>query len=169
MKGLPRSNSRGPVQKQELIKQCLMVRNVALNVDGAAGVGFGTVVVGDLPEGNILFLGGTAYITVSKVVAAGVIDTFTGNYSLGSAPTADATLSGAEIDLIPSTVLAAATGGVSPRTRAAQPAQAILDNTDGSLEINLNVLIDDASISANGQSMSVSGDICLLYAILLDD
>lgn len=171
-KGLPRSLSRGSPAVSEIVKQTIKLDNVPLISSGATGVGFGTAVFGDFPEGNILILGLVSYIQVKKDTvagAAGVIDAFTGSYSVGSAPTADATLSGGEIDLIPATTLAAATAGVSPLTRAVNAAQAILDNTDGTLEINLNLLLDDASVSADTQHLKVSGQLFLAYIVLGDD
>ena len=88
---------------------------------------------------------------------------------IGSAPTADATLSGSEVDIIASTALGAATAGVSPRARGTNATQVILDNTDGSLELNLNLLIDDANISADSQSLTASGELHIVYSVLGDD
>lgn len=167
-KGLPRSKARGSAQSNPIIKQTVRVRSVPINVDGATGIGWGTAVIGDLPEGNILFLGAVAYMQV-QTAAGGIIATFTGSYAIGSAPTADSTLAGAEVDLIPATTLAAATAGVSPRTRGVNATQAMLTNTDNSLEINLNLLIDDASISANGQACTLTGDVFLSYVVLGDN
>lgn len=168
-KGLKRSIQRGGTARSIVRKGTFILKNLAINVDGVTGIGFGTAVLGDFPVGNILLLGAMSYIQISKGVAAGTIDTFAGNYSVGSAPTADAVLSGAEVDVIPSTALAAATAGVSPLTRGVQAAQAMLDNTDDSLELNLNLLIDDASISANTQGLIANGVVEVLYSVLLDD
>lgn len=170
MKGLPRSLSRGSAQAQEIIKHTLKVNAVAIQVDGVTGVGFGSCVIGDLPEGNFLLIGAVSYLQFTKAASAsGIQATFDGDYSIGSAPTADVTLSGAEVDIIPSTALGAATSGVSPKARGANATQVILDNTDGSLELNVNLLIDDANISANDQDLTVSGELYLLYSMLGDD
>lgn len=168
-KGLLRSLGRGSPARQEIVKQVVKMSAVAIEVDGATGVGFGAVAIGDLPEGNILFLGAVSYLQFAKVTATGVQDTFDGDYSIGSAPTADVTLSGAEVDIIPSTALGAATAGVSPRVRGSNATQVMLDNTDGSLELNVNLLIDDANISANDQILSVTGELHLAYIVLGDD
>jgi hypothetical protein len=98
-----------------------------------------------------------------------VTTTFTGAFSIGSAPTADATLAGVEVDIVPQTTLSAATARVSPRTRAVNVTQFMLDNTDNSLEININVLIDDASVSANNNACLLNGEIQILYSVMLDD
>lgn len=166
MKGLIRSLSRNPV-RQAVRKQVVRLSNVAISVAGTTGVGFGSAVIGDLPEGNILVLGAVSYLQFTTV-DADVQAAFDGDYSIGSAPTADAALAGAEVDIIPSTALGAATAGVSPVARGAQGAQTLLDNTDGSLELNLNLLIDDANISGTGD-FTVSGYVVLLYSVLGDD
>lgn len=164
MKGLPRSLAHANIG----VSKNIPVRNLAVRTTGATGVGFGTAVIRDLPEGNILLLGAVAYLQFTKL-DAGTLATFDGDYAIGSAPTADATLNGAEVDIIPSTALGAATAGVSPMARGANATQVILDNTDGSLELNLNLLIDDASVSADDQDFTVSGVVTLAYLVLGDD
>lgn len=170
MKGLLRSLGRAVPVRSPVIKHTVAVRSAAIQVDGATGVGFGAAVIGDLPDGNILLHGAVAYLQFTKAASAtGITATFDGDYSIGSAPTADAVLSGAEVDIIPSTALGAATSGVSPIVRASNATQVVLDNTDGSLELNLNLLIDDVAISANDQDLTVTGELYLLYSVLGDD
>lgn len=169
-KGLPRSRSRGRVQYDAVRRMRVRLTAAPITVNGATGVGFGTAVIGDFPEGNILFLGSMAYMRFSKAAAStGIQATWNGNYSIGTVPTADATLAGTEVNIIPSTVTGAATGGSSPLVRGAGPTNAIFDNTDGSLELNLNLLIDDANISADAQLVTIDGILDLIYSVLLDD
>lgn len=169
-KGLIRSISRGPKTQAPVIRQRFAIKDAAITVDGATGVGFGTAVLADLPEGNILLLGAIAYLQFdASAESSGIIASFDGDYSIGSAPTADASLAGGEVDVIPSTALGAATSKVSPRARGANATQVMLDNTDGSLELNLNLLIDDASISADGIDFVVNGILDLAYIVLGDD
>lgn len=167
MKGLPRSLAHGPKSRSEIVKQTILLKNTAVTVAGVSGVGFGTVVIGDLPQGNILLLGAVAYVQVSTS-DAGVATTFDGDVSIGSAPTADATLSGAEVDLLASAPLGAATAKVSPTIRMTNATQVVLDNTDDSLEVNANVLIDDANISSNAPCL-LNGYVVLSYVVLGDD
>lgn len=164
MKGLPRSLAHANIG----VSRNIPVRNLAIRTMGATGVGYGTAVIRDLPEGNILLLGAIAYLQFTKL-DAGTTATFDGDYAIGSAPTADATLSGAEVDIIPSTALGAATAGVSPMVRGANATQVMLDNTDGSLELNLNLLIDDAAVSADDQDFTVNGVVSLAYIVMGDD
>jgi hypothetical protein len=97
------------------------------------------------------------------------VDTWVGDFGVGSTPASDGTLSAADVDMIDSTELAAATAEVSPRTRGTGNTQVILDNTDGSLEVNVSLLVDDASVSADAIPITVSGEIEILYTQVLDD
>jgi TRAP-type uncharacterized transport system substrate-binding protein len=171
-KGLPRSMSRGVAARQAIVRQVIDLKGKTVAVTSAgSAVGFGTTVIGDLPQGNILFLGAVAYVQLSGSGADANLDaTWDGDFSIGTAPTADVTLSGAEIDLIASTALGAATAEVSPRVRAVNATQSMLDNTDGAMEINLNVLIDAANIGdTQTVNLTVSGVVQLAYIVMLDD
>ncbi len=172
-KGLPRSLSRGDPTRQEIIKQTFALNAVAVNIDGASGVGFGTVVVGDFPEGNILFLGAVSYLAISGPGGdAGLVDAFEADYGIGTTPMSDATISTGDEDIIQETAVAGATAEVGPRTRGTHLAAdtgEIHDNTDNSLELNLNILVDDDDISADGIAFTVTGEFTLLYSVLMDD
>lgn len=133
--------------------------------DGAPG--FGAGVIGGLPEGNILVLGGVSYATFTKVSGA-ITDTFTGNYSIGSAPTADGTLNGEEVNVIPSSAISAATAGVSPRTRGAGATASVVDNTAADRELNLNLTIADAAISGAGV-VRAQGELHVVYLPKMGD
>lgn len=172
-KGLPRSMSRGAAQRQEIIKQTIVVRDVALStITGATGVAQdATAVIGDFPEGNILFLGAVGYFQFSGSGSdANLTADWQGDYSVGTAATADVTLNGSEIDILPSTELAAATAEVSPRTRASNATQVMFDNTDGSLEINMNFVIDaDEVTNTEDVVITVDGELHIAYIVLGDD
>lgn len=169
-KGLPRSLGRANPQIAPVMKQRVPVRNASLSVvDGAPG--YGTVVIGDLPQGNILFLGAISYLQFATT-DTDVTATFDGDYSIGTVPTADSDVSDSgEADIIPSTALGAATAKLSPVVRGASTdalGGGIIDNTDGSLEINLNLLVDDAAISG-AAVFTVNGYVELVYSVLGDD
>ena len=170
MKGLARSLSRGSAVQAPIIKQTINVKAAALAIVGASGVGFGSVVIGDLPAGNILFLGAVSYLQFTSA-DADITATYDGDYGIGTTPASDATITGADVDIVQSTALGAATAKVSPVARgtsAIANAGQILDNTDGSLELNLNLLIDDASISGTAD-LTASGFVVLSYIVLGDD
>ena len=174
MKGLPRSLGRAAQSlagkaRAPFAKHRININNVTVNVaDGAPG--FGTAVIGDLPEGNILLLGAVGYINV-RTSDADVIATFDGDVSVGTTPTADNALSGTDVDILPSTALGAATAKVSPTVRAVSTdamGGGILDNTDGAMEVNLNLLIDDASISGAAAFLA-NGYVEIAYSRMGDD
>ena len=169
-KGLQRSLSRGAVTRQEIVKQDIKVKNLAVAVaDGAPG--FGTAVIAGLPQGNLLFLGAVAYLQF-QTTSANVTATFDGDYGIGTIPTADNDLADAgDADIVPSTALGAATAKLSPVVRGVSTdalGGGIIDNTDGSLELNLNLLIDDAAISG-AASFTVNGTVSIAYIVMQDD
>ena len=169
MKGLVRSLGRGDPAAQPIRKVSYTLKDLAIAIaDGAPG--FGTVVIGGLPQGNLLFLGAVAYLQFSSEDAQ-LTDTFDGDFAVGTTATADGAIAGTEADIIPSTAMGAATAKVSPVIRGASTdalGGGILDNTDGSLELNLNVLIDDAAISG-AVDATVDGVLHLAVIVLGDD
>lgn len=169
-KGLPRSLARGGA-KEPTFKKTFVAKALPIVVDGATGIGFGSAVLGGLPQGNLVLLGAVSYMKFTTA-DTGVTTTFTGNYGIGSTPADDGTITGADVDVVTSTALSAATARVSPRTRGTKSAGlagAVLDNTDGSLELNLNLLIADATISADDCAFTADGELQLLFAVLGDD
>jgi hypothetical protein len=172
MKGLIRSLSRGRNQlKQNITRNKILVKDLEVEVSATGGgVGWGTVVAGDIPEGNVLFLGAAAYLTFAGPGSDDLDDDWTGGFAVGTIPDEDGTLTGAEVDLILYTAIGAAEGEKSPRTRGVHYTQAMFNNTDGSLEVNLNVLIDAAKIGDDKSvTLTVNGEIELVYIVLGDD
>jgi hypothetical protein len=172
MKGLARSLARGPAVRNPIIKQRIPVRALAISNVGATGVGFGFAVPGALPQGNILFLGAVSYLRFNKNGDVDIQDAFDGDYSIGTAGTVDVDVADVdEATIIPSTPLGAATAGLSPVVRGASTdalGGGIIDNTDSSKTIIINLLIDDANISGTA-SMLVDGYIDLAMIVLGDD
>jgi hypothetical protein len=158
------------MQPNPLIREVIPVRAKALNVvDGAPGFGFAPV--GGFPQGNILFLGAVAYLRFTTA-SANIIAAFDGDFSIGTTGTVDNDVADAgEANIIPSTPLNPATAKVSPYVRGVSSAAlngVILDNTDGSLLLNLNLLIDDTSISG-AAAFTVDGVVRLAYIVMGDD
>lgn len=171
-KGLPRSHAASLIGQVNVIQ---IPFNSAggvgvFEVDGATGVGFGSMIAGGFPEGNVLFMGAACNLQFAGSGAdAGLVDTWQGDFAVGTTPASDGTLTAGDVDILPSTALAAATAEVSPLTeaRSADAANAhIFDNTDGSLEVNLNLLIDDANISADDVPITVTGFVSIAYCML---
>lgn len=173
-KGLPRSLEQAALRGQGRPNQPVITRrypiNHVVNVAAAgAGVGFGTVVVGDFPEGNIGLLQRVMNIAFTTA-DTDVIATWAGNVSVGSAPDADGSLAGAEVDIIASTAIGPATARAIATVRATNTTAVVLDNTDGSLELNLNMNINAADITdAQAAPITCTGFLELSFAVLGDD
>jgi hypothetical protein len=78
-------------------------------------------------------------------------------------------LTGADVDIVPATGLPQAVAGVVARTRRGGVTGAYLDNTAGSLEVNLNIIVDDSDISADTPTIRVFAELELIYSVLGDD
>lgn len=169
-KGLPRSLSRGDKARKS-VNVARLVVDESLSFTGSTGVAVSaTGVLDGLPEGNILLLGAVANLTFTGPTSANLTDDFQGDYSIGTTPTADATLSGTDADLIGSTAIPAATAEVSANVRATNATQAIIDNTAGTAEINLNVALDaDEVTDATTVAVAVTGTVDIAYIVLGDD
>jgi hypothetical protein len=172
MKGYQRGMSRGAKARDDVVRSDIPLKNVAVTMTDATTAGsWGTAVVAGLPQGNILILG--AVLSQVQLVkgSAALIDAFVATLALGSDPTADATLSAGEVDIIPATAQSAATGGTLTGARVVSTATqngTIIDNTAGDKELNLNVTVPDASSTGNS-SFTVNGVLHLAYIVLGDD
>lgn len=165
MKGFPRSLKHADAFGAAV--STLILTNKAISVaDGAPG--FGNVAIGQLPEGEILLLGGFAELTFTTA-DADVIAAWTGSFSVGTAGTIDADVADTgEATFIQSSTIAAATAKVSPETRgvsAVANTGTIISNQAGTSQLFLNLLIDDASISG-AASFTVSGKVKFSYVNL---
>lgn len=169
MKGLPRSSSRGAAKQQEIVKQTFPIKNLTVAcLATSTAVGIGASVIGDFPAGNILFLGASASIIFSGSGAdSNLVDTWNGDYAVGTTPNADGTLSGTEVNIIASTAIGPAVAEVAPAANGNNATQAFFDNTDNSLELNLNVLIDAADITDNATvNLTANGYVTVAYIVM---
>lgn len=172
-KGLARSLSRGPATAQPITKQSIAFEDVTLTVSATgAAAGFGSVAIADFPEGNILFLGATSYVGFAGSGSdANLVDTWNGDYSMSTAPLADAAIDGdPERNIIFTSAVGPAGSEVISQVRGEKGGVTVFDNTDGSLEINLNLTIDAADIT-DDQSVDIaaSGVLHIAYIVLGDD
>lgn len=173
-KGLPRSLNAAPASAAKTVKTKLSFSE-SVDITGVADtVDAASIVVGGLPEGNILLLGAVAYVAVAGGADAHIIDNWDGDYGIGTAPNADVDLGDAEDDnIIPSTAISAgASDKDAPSTRGVSTAteQVIIDNTAGAMELNLNLLIDDNVITdTEDGTFAISGTLDIAYIVLGDD
>ena len=176
-KGLPRSHRNANKAVASIVRDVIVVKakDVILTEDVGGQPAWATLVVGDFPEGNILFLGAVAYFTFAGSGAdADLGDTWAGDYGVGTTPSTDDTtpLATTFEDITGTVAIAAATAEVSPRTRgvsANADSGLIYDNTDGSLELNLNVLVDAADITGDDSVLTVDGELYISYIVLGND
>lgn len=169
-KGLPRSLSRGNKAKKDTVTARLVVSEV-MTFTGVSGAAIDqTAVLEGLPEGNILLLGAVANLTFTGPTSANLANDFQGDYGIGTTPADDNSITGADVNIIGSTAIPAATAEVSANVRATNATQAIIDNTDGSGEINLNVLLDaDEVTDGEDVDITVTGTVDIAYIVLGDD
>ncbi len=176
-KGLPRSHKRANKTIAPIVKDVFVARNqtVTLTEDAGGQPAWATLLVGDFPEGNILFLGAASYFTFAGSGADGdLADTWEGDYGVGTTPSTDDTtpLATTMEDIVQTTAIAAATAEVSPRTRGVSvdgEAGVMYDNTDGSLELNLNILVDAADITGDDSVLTINGELIVAYIVFGDD
>ena len=115
-------------------------------------------------------IGGTAGFAGSGA-DANLTDTWSGDFGVGTTPASDATITAGDVDIIASTAIGPATAEAIAAARVVEAhGDVIFDNTDGSLEINMNVLIDAADI-VDDQSvvLTLSGVLQIAYIVLGDD
>ena len=169
-KGLPRSLSRDAKAQRQVVKESFSL-SVDLDFTGDSGVVvFSTAAIGGLAEGNILLLGAVANLTFSGPTSANLKDDFQGDFGLGTTGADDATITGTDIDIVDSTAIAAASSEVSTDNRGSNATTVVIDNTDGSGSINLNVLLDaDEVTDGEDVVITVTGTVDIAYIVLGDD
>lgn len=165
-KGLVRSQGRAlPGTEAGFLRVTYPIKNVSVTIGAAAaGPGIGTVVIGDFPKGDIVFVAGVSSLSLSTA-DTDFTATYDGSYSVGTTADADGTLAGTEVNLIASSTIAAATARVSNNNRGSGATPAVFNNTDNSLEVNLNIAIDAADVTdAQSGTFVLNGFVTLFYA-----
>lgn len=163
MKGLARS------LRKDVIK-IPFTTTMDLVGDGVSD-SFGGVVIGKLPEGNLLFLGAVAYATVDATGQANVTNNWAGDFTIGTIGYGE---SGEYDSIVDNTVLTAgASDKITPRTRGAVNANdqmRILDNTDGNLDLYFNMLVSNGYITPTETgTFTIDGVLYAAYVTLGDD
>ncbi len=149
-------------------KTTLTLASTPVTVANTTGASFGGVKLYDFPAGRILILGVTTTLTFNwagqDIAADG-----SGDFSLGSTITADATLDGTDVNMLPSSaMLDPFVAGVGTGT-GALAASAQLDGTATAIDMNLNLIIDDADVAdAASDIVLVSGTVTCTWVNLGD-
>lgn len=148
----------------------LTLTDVPVTVGNTTGVSFGGTKIYEFPEGRILLLGATLADVTFDLTDDGNVtpidDADGGDISVGTTIAGDGTLTNADVDIIPSTSIDPISGGVAG---AALAASAQFDGTTTPVEVNFNVLIDDADVgNAASDVILVSGVLTLTWINLGD-
>ena len=168
-KGLPRSQRRGAPRVQEVYRIELPNLELDLPFTGSSGVGYGSTVLAELPMGMIHILSVNATLSLdASVVSSGIIAAWNGDISIGSAAVTSSakTLASARADVLSSSATTVAATKVSPTSRYAKVSNNIINNMSATRKnLNLNINIDDASVSGNG-TMKAIGSISIACIVL---
>jgi hypothetical protein len=125
----------------------------------------------DMPAGAIMILGAVSDIDLTKS-SAGVTDTWDGDFGVGTATVAsDATLSGTEQNIIPSTATPQAVAGATTANgQSTATENAVIDGTTTALDIYLNFLVDaaDHTVETTACNLVVNGTLTLHWINLGD-
>jgi len=169
-KGLPRSLAHANPMREAITKIKLPINHVITVTATGVAIGFGSVVLGGLPEAYLKVLSVAVKVQFSGPTSADLTDTFDGDFGVGTTPASDATITDSDVDLVASTALGAATAEVSPILTVANGVDLVLDNTANDLEINLNLLIDAANIVDDAVvDITANGVIEIVLVTMLDD
>ncbi len=146
----------------------LAALSVTLTDAGIAGAQ-GNAQLLDLPAGTIVFLGATCDLT-TLAGTGGIVDNaaLVGSVGTAAAAAADATLSGTEADIIPSTAGTLAAGAGTLKGSSATANVALFDGRTVAKDVFLNIAAPDAGSSAN-DTVLISGTITILWAFAGDN
>lgn len=150
-------------------KTILTLASTPVTVANTTGASFGGVKLYDFPEGRIFVLGSVyslGFVWTDEDIAADG----SGDFSLGTTITADATLNGTDVDLGPSTAMTDPfVLGVGAATGSALAAAAQFDGTATAKDLNLNIIIDDADVEdAASDVVLASGTVTVTWINLGD-
>ena len=140
----------------------LTLASLSVSVVGATGIGFGGTKIYDFPVGIIHVLGVTVNITYDTS-GCDLDDADGGDFGCGTTAPDDATITGTDVDLCPSTSVDPLSGGGT----AYLAANALFDGHSTAKDMYFNQLIDDADIGAT-EALLVNGTIIVTWVQLGD-
>lgn len=155
------------VEKVPQVHQTVLtLANTVTLTDATTNGNEGSAVIYTFPVGNILILGAVSDLVLTAG-SGGITDTAAVVSSLGSvAAAADATLTGTEANIIPSTT-STLTGGIGAMN-GQSTAPVTLDGTASAAVCRLNLAVPDAGSSAN-DTMVATGTVTLTWVNLGDN
>lgn len=137
--------------------------------DATTAGSHGSVKVYDFPECNMFFLGGTCDLTI-VAGGEGITDTAAVVGAVGTTAVGvdNATLTGTEADLIPSTASTLTAGAGVTKGKTLTAGAIVFDGTSTAKDAYLNFAVPDAGSTAD-DTLTVSGTITLVWSNLGDN
>ena len=137
----------------------------------ASNGGWGTLKLATFPKGRIWVHGAVG--TLSSVDVSGsdnIGDTGSGDYSFGTAATANTTLDGTAVDLAPSSALIDpfVAGVGSANASSVLAAGALFDGSSAAKTVNMNIKFDNGDVTTGNGEADVVGKITILWSYLAD-
>jgi hypothetical protein len=150
-------------------KTVLTLVNTPITVGNTTGASFGGLKVYDFPAGRILVHGVVGNFTKFDWSGTDIAAAGSGDVSIGTTITADATLATTDVDLLPSTAMTDPFVAGVGSAKGALAASAQFDGTTTAIDANVNIICDDADV-ADGASdiILVSGTITITWTNLGD-
>jgi hypothetical protein len=144
--------------------------DLTITKDASDG-GWGTLKLATFPKGRIWIHGAVG--TLSSVDVSGsdnIGDTGSGDYSFGTAATANTTLDGTAVDLAPSAALIDpfVAGVGSANASSVLAAGALFDGSSAAKTVNLNIKFDNGDVTTGNGAADVAGKITILWSYLAD-
>ncbi len=149
-------------------KTTFTLASTPVTVGNVTGASFGGVKLYDFPAGRILVLGVTADLSFNWA-GTDIGLTGSGDFALGRSISADATLAGTDVDLLPSTALLDPFVDGVGTGKGALVASAQFDGTGGAISANLNIIIDDADVANAAEDIVLASGPVVIHWINLGD
>lgn len=132
----------------------LTLTALPITVANTTGASFGSVKLFDFPAGRIRIEGGTVNFTSVNWAGTTIVATGSGDYSLGTTATADATLNSTDVDLVASTALLDPfVAGVGTGVGGVFVKDTEFDGSSTAKDVYLNMIIDDADVEDAGSAI----------------
>ena len=152
-----------------VLKTVIKLSGLSVTMTDAVAAGsHGSAKLFDFPAGNLFFLGATCDLTLTAGVG-GITDTAAVVVGVGTATLAtdNATLTGTEADLVPSTAAILTAGVGAGKGKSLTAGAVAFDGTSTAKDAWLNIAVPDAGSTGN-DTLIVSGTITLVWSNLGD-
>lgn len=120
---------------------------VPVTVANTTGASFGSVKIADFIAGKVHIFGGKANFTRIDWSGTDIAATGSGDFSIGTTATADASLATTEVNILASTAMLDPFVAGIGNGSGSFAAGATYDGTGTAIDLYLNVIIDDADVA----------------------